>query len=48
MIIKYIFFLICFCLIFTVNGGEVRKESSVEDALYEELVMVIEGGWRVF
>ena len=36
MIIKYIFLLICFCLIFT-----------VEDALYEELVRVIEAGWRV-
>ena len=36
MIIKCIFLLICFCLIFT-----------VEDALYEELVRVIEAGWRV-
>ena len=47
MIIKYIFLLICFCLIFTVNGRELREESAVEDALYEELVTVIEAGWRV-
>ena len=42
MIIKYIFL-----LIFTVNGRELREESAVEDALYEELVRVIEAGWRV-
>ena len=34
MIIKYIFL-----LIFTVNGRELREESAVEDALYEELVL---------
>ena len=42
MIIKYIFL-----LIFTVNGRELREESAVEDALYDELVRVIEAGWRV-
>ena len=47
MIIKYRFLLICFCLIFTVNGRELLKESAVEDAMYEELVRVIEPGWRV-
>ena len=47
MIIKYIFLLICFCFIFTVNGRELREESAVEDALYEELVRVIEAVWRV-
>ena len=47
MIIKYIFLLICFCLIFTVNGRELREDSAVEDALYEELVRVIDAGWRI-
>ena len=47
MIIKYIFLLICFCSIFTANRRDLRKESAVEDALYEELVRVIEAGWRV-